>query len=93
MGPHRKMGIYVGYESPSIIKYLEPKIGDLFTARYADSIFDEDWFLALGGGLYLKTKECQEIEWNASGIHSLDPRTKDTELKVQRIISLQQFGK
>ena len=56
MGPHRKMVIYVGYESPSIIKYLEPKIGDLFTARYADSIFDEDWFLALGGGLYLKTK-------------------------------------
>jgi len=33
MGPHRKMGIYVGYESPSIIKYLKPKTGDLFTAR------------------------------------------------------------
>jgi hypothetical protein len=91
MGPHRKMGIYVGYESQSIIKYLEPKTGDLFTARYADSIFDEDWFLALRGGLYLKTKECQEIEWNASGIHSLEPRIKDTELEVQRIISLQQL--
>ena len=24
MGPHRKLGIYVGYSSPSIIKYLEP---------------------------------------------------------------------
>jgi hypothetical protein len=31
MGPH-KLGIYVGYDSPSIIKYLEPKIGDLFMA-------------------------------------------------------------
>jgi hypothetical protein len=92
MGPHRKMGIYVGYESQSIIKYLEPKTGDLFTARYADSIFDEDWFLALWGGLYLKTKECREIELNASGIHSLEPRTKDTELEVQRIISLQQLA-
>jgi hypothetical protein len=51
MGPHRKMGVYVGYESPSIIKYLEPKTGDLFTTRYADSIFDEDYFSALGGGL------------------------------------------
>ena len=28
MGPHRIMGIYVGYESPDIIKYLEPSIGD-----------------------------------------------------------------
>jgi hypothetical protein len=25
MGPHRKLGIYVGYDTPSIIKYLEPK--------------------------------------------------------------------
>jgi hypothetical protein len=32
MGPHRKMGIYVGYHSPSIIKYMEPMAGDLFTA-------------------------------------------------------------
>ena len=38
-------------------KYLEPKTGDLFTARYADNIFDEDHFPALGGGLYLKSKK------------------------------------
>jgi hypothetical protein len=49
MGPHRKMGIYVGYSSPSIIKYLEPLTGDLFTARYADCIFNEDNFPALRG--------------------------------------------
>jgi hypothetical protein len=49
MDPHRKIGIYVGYQSPSIIKYLEPLIGDLFTARYADCIFDEDCFAALEG--------------------------------------------
>jgi hypothetical protein len=48
MGPHRKLGIYVGYQSPSIIKYLEPLTGDLFTARYADCIFNEDHFSALG---------------------------------------------
>jgi hypothetical protein len=24
MGPQRRLGIYVGYESPSIIKYLKP---------------------------------------------------------------------
>jgi hypothetical protein len=49
MGPHRKLGIYVEYQSPSIIKYLEPLTGDLFMARYADCIFGEDHFLALGG--------------------------------------------
>ena len=60
MGPHRKMGIYVGYSSPSIIKYLEPLTGDLFTARYADCIFDEDNFPALGGEK--NHKECREID-------------------------------
>jgi hypothetical protein len=48
MGPHRELGIYVGYKSPSIIKYLEPTTGDLFTVRYADCIFNEDHFPALG---------------------------------------------
>jgi hypothetical protein len=48
MGPHRKLGIYMGYHSPSIIKYMEPLTGDLFTAWYADCIFNEDHFPALG---------------------------------------------
>ena len=39
MGPQRRLGIYVGYESPSIIKYLEPTTGDVFTARFADCHF------------------------------------------------------
>ena len=41
MGPQRRLGIYVGYESPTIIKYLETTNGDLFTARFADCHFDE----------------------------------------------------
>ena len=49
MGAHMKMGIYVGYLSSSIIKYLEPLIGDLLTARYADCIFNEEHFPALEG--------------------------------------------
>jgi hypothetical protein len=47
MGPHSKMGIYVGYHSPSIIKYLEPMTGNLFTAWYTDCIFNEDHFPTL----------------------------------------------
>jgi hypothetical protein len=44
MGPHRKMGIYVGYHSPSTIKYLEPMTENLFTARFVDCIFNDDHF-------------------------------------------------
>jgi len=88
MGPHRKFGIYVGYQSPSFIKYLEPLTRDLFTARYADCIFNDDHFSALGG--YFKyQKECQEINWNAHGIFSSDPRILETEQQVQKIINLQ----
>jgi len=50
MGPRRKLGIYVGYQSPSIIKYLEHLTGDVFTARYVDCILNEDHFPTLGGG-------------------------------------------
>ena len=49
MGPQRRLGIYVGFESPSIIKYLEPQTGDIFTARFADCHFEEIVFPALGG--------------------------------------------
>jgi hypothetical protein len=49
MGPQRRLGIYIGYESPSIIKYLEPSTGDIFTARFANCHFDESNFPTTGG--------------------------------------------
>ena len=90
MGPHRKLGIYIGYVTPSIIKYLEPMTGDLYTAWYADCVFDEDHFPALGGDRHLE--ECWEIEWNATEMQSLDPHTSESELEVQRIIHLQSLA-
>jgi hypothetical protein len=84
------MGIYVGYETPSIIKYLEPMTGDLHTTRYADCVFDEDHFPALGGEGH--PEECREIGWNATGMQSLDPRTSESELEVRRIIHLQSLA-
>ena len=44
IGPQRRLGIYVGYESPSIIKYLEPLTGNLLTTRFANCHFDESIF-------------------------------------------------
>ena len=48
-GPQRRLKVYVGFDSPSIIKYLEPMSGDLFKARFANFQFDETVFPALGG--------------------------------------------
>jgi hypothetical protein len=60
MGPHIKMSIYVGYHSSSIIKYLEPMTEDLFMVWYADCMFNEDHFPALGGEIQNNSK-CQKI--------------------------------
>ena len=89
MGPQRRMGIYVGYESPSIIKYLEPSTGDLFTARFADCHFDELSFPTLGGENKPSEKE---ISWNELSLSHFDPRTKQCELEVQKIIHLQNLA-
>ena len=84
MGPQRRLGIYVGFESPSIIKYLETSTGDLFTARFADCHFDESDFPILGG----ENKQLRNISWNELSLSYLDPRTKQCELEVQKIIHL-----
>ena len=89
MGPQRRLGIYVGYESPSIIKYLETSTGYLFTAHFADCHFDESDFPTL-------KKENKQLEkiisWNQLSLSHLDPRTKECELAVQKIIHLKNLG-
>jgi hypothetical protein len=79
MRPQRRLRIYIGFHSPSIIKYLEPLTGDIFTARFADYQFDETIFSILGGE---KEKLENQVTWNASSISYLDPRSGQCELKV-----------
>ena len=81
------MGIYVGFISPSIIKYLETLTGDLLTVRFPDSIFNEDHFPTLGEEFKYHA-ESQEINWDAKGIANEDPRTQESELQVLRILNL-----
>jgi uncharacterized Rmd1/YagE family protein len=61
---------------------------DFFTARYANCIFNEYHFPTLGRE-FQNDSECQEINWDDKFIISLDPRTQETELQVQKIINLQ----
>ena len=74
MGPQRRLGIYVGYDSPSIIRYLEPSTGDVFTAHFANYHFNESLFPPLGGEKSVP-EERREITWNASVMSHFDPRT------------------
>ena len=87
MGLQRKLRIYIGFESPSIIKYLEHLTCDIFTARFSNCQFDETCFPALGGEKKELEKQI-EISWNALSISHFDPRTNQCELEVQRIIHL-----
>ena len=49
MGSQQRFGIYVGFNSPFIIRYLEPLTGNIFTARFTDCYFNENIFPPLGG--------------------------------------------
>ena len=80
------MGIYVGFETPSIIRYLEPlTAGDIFTARFADCQFNEVVFPTLGEK---EKEEKRDISWNEPSLLHLDPYTKQRKLEVQKIVHL-----
>ena len=95
MGPQRKLGIYVGFLSTSIIHYLEPLTRNLFTVHFADCHFDESVFPPLGEAKPNSNKNSnkwREITRNTPSLLHLDPRTKQSELEVQIIIHLQDFA-
>jgi len=87
MGPQRRLWIYIGFDSPSIIRYLEPLTGDIFKARFEDCHFDENILSSLGKEKYLLEAR-QEITWNNSALSHFDHRTNQCELEVHMIIHL-----
>jgi hypothetical protein len=48
MGPQCRLEIYIGFDSPSIIRYLKPLTDDIFKVRFEDCHFDESLFPSLG---------------------------------------------
>ena len=44
IGAHRQEGVYVGFDSPSIIRYLDPLTCNLYKARFANCRFIETHF-------------------------------------------------
>ncbi|XP_021760248.1 uncharacterized protein LOC110725086 [Chenopodium quinoa] len=62
--------------------------GDLFTTRFADCHFDKSVFPTLGG----ENKQLEKEISNEFSLSHLDPRTKQCELEVQKIIHLQNLA-
>ena len=88
MGPQRRLGIYVGFNSPSIIRFLEPTTSDLFTARFADCHFNETMFPSIGTPkieMAAKQKPVKVFSWNEKNLSQFDPRTPECENEVHRI--------
>ncbi|GKE81204.1 hypothetical protein Tco_1551204, partial [Tanacetum coccineum] len=69
--------------------YVEPLTGDVFTARFADCHFNEAIFPLLGEEK--KTHE-KDISWSEPSLLYLDPRTKQSETEVQKIMHLQDIS-
>ena len=91
------MRIYVGFNSPSIICYLEPLIGDVFTVRFADCQFDETVLLPLEGekeisNEQLVLEEWRELSWTTPTLYHLDPRTPQCDYEIRRILQLQEIA-
>jgi hypothetical protein len=72
MGPPRNSRIYIGYETVSIIRFLDPMSSDCHTTCFVDCIFDEDLFPTLGGGNQPLDDKSREIMWQATGTHAHD---------------------
>lgn len=81
MGPQRRFVIYVGFDSHSIIKYLEPLTGDVFNARLEDYHFDEMVFPTLGGEKFPEAQK--QITWNTLTLSHIDPCINQCELEVK----------
>ncbi|KAB2595459.1 retrotransposon protein [Pyrus ussuriensis x Pyrus communis] len=83
MSPQRKMRIYVDYDSPSIVRYLEPLIGDLFITRLADYHFDKTVFSSLRGDKHANVPvKRRELSWYAPTMSHLDPHTAQSETEM-----------
>ena len=93
MGPKHRIRIYIGFDSPYIIRFrfLEPLISDVFKTRFEDYHFDENIFPSLEKEK-LVPEARQKITWNNPKLSHFVPRTNHCELEAQNIIHLQNIA-
>ncbi|KAM2114260.1 hypothetical protein ACFX1Q_022828 [Malus domestica] len=94
MRPQQMIGIYVEYDSSSIISYLKPLTCNMFTTRFTDCHLYETIFLSLGEDKNVNIPdERHELLWMTPTLSHLDPRTAQFDIEVHRILDLQSIAK
>lgn len=78
----------MGFDSTSIIRYLEPTTADLFKARHQDCHFYENIFPALA-----KEEPIQksDLNWHTQDNINQDPQTKQADEEVRRLLHLNEM--
>lgn len=89
LGPQRQKGIYIGFDSNSIIRYLEPTTANVYKARFADCHFYEDVFPTLNSENKTKDILDGKLKWHTiDNNFTNDPRTGQSDTEVQRMLHL-----
>jgi hypothetical protein len=89
LGPRRTLGIYVGFKSTSIIRYLEPTTGELFMAHTSMCEFDETNFPTLLAEPRPPNASDFDFEQKDTKELHKDPYNGQGEKEMRRILHLQ----
>ena len=72
MGPQRRLGIYVGFDHPSIIRYLAPLTSDVLIPHFVNCHVNESVFSPLGGEKFvLEDDSCHSRGARINKIYNL----------------------
>jgi hypothetical protein len=88
---HREGGVYLGFDSPSIIRYLILATGVMHKARFQNCTFDENSFPATSSE---NNKPSLSLDFWAPEIFTmnLDPRTSLADSEVKKLLDLKQLA-
>jgi hypothetical protein len=91
IGPHRQEGIYIGFDSTSIIRYLDPQTGNLLRARFVNCRFVETIYPTL------KQKPApppEPLNFQAPETLTMnhDPPTSLTNTEVLKLLNLKSLA-
>lgn len=89
IGAHREEGIYIGFDSPAIIRYLVPATGILLKARFANCRFIENIFPRLQ-----KSESNTSLDFHAPETLTMnpDPPTGLSETEVSKLLHLKSMA-
>ena len=86
IGRHRLEGIYVGFDSPNIIRYILPSTSILHKARFQNCQFDESKFPTIASSQPPTTLDFWALE---TFTMNPDPRTALADTEVKKLLDLQ----